>query len=329
MSQTNRRLTSLDDLFGEVKTEDASDNGWKEVDIDQLVPFSKHPFKLYEGERFDDMVQSIKEYGILAPLIVRPLGLQFEILAGHNRWNAAKEVGLKKIPVIIKDDLTDDEAMIIVIETNLIQRSFTDLPHSERAFVIAQEHTALKNQGRRTDIMNEIKTLLNADEIKDESTSSPLGKKLTSMDISGKEYGLSKNSVARYLRINKLNEGLKAWIDSEEISIRAGVELSYITNDNQMYLIDILKNNKCKIDIKLATELRNLEKRGSLDEKAMTELIFGEKKKLKKAIPVASGIKVKPKILKKYFNESQGVKEVEDIIDKALQLYYQNENKKY
>ncbi|MDR2729214.1 MAG: ParB N-terminal domain-containing protein, partial [Chitinispirillales bacterium] len=104
------------------------------LSIDALVPFANHPFKPYEDSRFDDMVRSIKELGVIVPVIVRPKedGI-YEILSGHNRVNAAKQAGLAEVPVIIKENLTEEEASLIVTETNLVQRSFADLSHSERA----------------------------------------------------------------------------------------------------------------------------------------------------------------------------------------------------
>ena len=129
---------------------DNEKKGTTEVDISQLVPFSNHPFKLYEGPRLNDMVESIKEYGVITPLIVRPKeDGKYEILSGHNRANSAKIAGLTKVPVVIKEDLTDEEAMLIVTETNLIQRSFSELTHSEKARILTERHDAIKEQGRR------------------------------------------------------------------------------------------------------------------------------------------------------------------------------------
>ena len=121
------------------------------IGIEQLVPFADHPFKLYEGRRFADMVESVRANGVLVPIVVRPgADDQFEILSGHNRVAAAREAGLSEIPAIVREGLTDEEALLIVTETNLIQRSFADLKHSERAVAIAAHHRATKHQGKRT-----------------------------------------------------------------------------------------------------------------------------------------------------------------------------------
>ena len=117
-------------------TADVPEGGVSMVSVDAITPFRDHPFKLYQGDRLNDMVESIKEHGILTPVIVRKLGSGYEMLAGHNRHNAAKLAGLTEIPVIVKEDLTDDEAWIYVVETNVIQRSFSDLTISERIAVL-------------------------------------------------------------------------------------------------------------------------------------------------------------------------------------------------
>lgn len=323
---TKKKLQSLNDLFGDYKTPEESSNSEKRmIKIELLVPFEKHPFKLYYGKRFDDMVRSVKDFGILQPLIVRSYKLdskKYEILAGHNRWNAAKNIGMLEVPIIVMDGLTDEEAMLIVTETNLMQRSFADLAHSERALVLAKHHEALKSQGKRNDLISEVKMLLNADEIRESSTCRPVGEKLNSDDEAGREYDLSGRTVSRYLRIDMLSENLKKIIDSEEIGIRAGVELSYLNEDNQIYLMDILNNNKYKVEFKTAARLRELQKLNKLTESVMESVLAGTYDKPKKTLSILNGMKVKSNVMKKYFNEKQTAKEVEEIIDKALELYY-------
>lgn len=110
------------------------------LDIDSIKPFNNHPFHLYEGDRLDDMVESIRDHGILNPVIVRKMDDGYEMLSGHNRQNAAKIAGLKKIPAIIKYDLPDTDAYVYVIETNLMQRSFSNLEISEKAAVLKERY---------------------------------------------------------------------------------------------------------------------------------------------------------------------------------------------
>ena len=135
-----------------------------EMEFDQMKHFSEHRFKLYTGKRLEDMVDSIKFYGILQPLILWHRGDEYILLSGYNRRNAGMLAGLKKGPVVIKENLSHDEAVLIMAETNLRQRSFSDLRESERAFCLKQHYDALKSQGKRTDLINEIDALLNADD---------------------------------------------------------------------------------------------------------------------------------------------------------------------
>jgi len=188
--------------------------GLTSISIEKLVPFKNHPFKLYEGERFTDMVESIKASGIIMPIIVRPFDSDiYEILSGHNRFEAAKSVGLSNIPAIIREDLSDEEALLIVTETNLIQRSFADLSHSERAAALTVHHEAVKKQGKRTDLINEIENLLkNGDNISSNAgseTSAPLVPKLQAREKTAQNYSLNRGTVTRYLRIHQLTQKLK------------------------------------------------------------------------------------------------------------------------
>lgn len=161
-------------IFGEDYEEELNNNdevaSQDMLKIEQLVPFENHPFKLYEGERFNEMVESIKQFGVIVPIVVRKKKLKFQILSGHNRVEACKALGIKEIPAIVKEGLTEEEALLIVTETNTMQRSFTDLPHSERATVIAVRHEAMKKQGIRTDLLREIEILSKSPNIDQEST---------------------------------------------------------------------------------------------------------------------------------------------------------------
>ena len=128
-------------------------SGVEMLNIDEIKPFRHHPFHLYEGERLDDMVESIKEHGILNPVIVRTVHGTYEMLSGHNRQNAAKLAGLKQIPAFVKKDLPDEEAYVYVIETNLMQRSFTDLSISEKAAVLEERYDKVLYQRKRDEIV--------------------------------------------------------------------------------------------------------------------------------------------------------------------------------
>lgn len=202
-------------------TEDNEIGSVEEIDIDLLKPFHDHPFKLYEGERLNDMVESIKTYGVMTPVIVRKMKKDYEILAGHNRTNAARLAGLSKVPCIVKDKLTDEEAYVYVIETNLMQRSFGDLSTSEKAVVLKERYDNIKSQGKRNDIIRELKKL-NGEEIEE-----PADDSSNRDDIAG-EYGLSGATMARLLRVNYLTCDMKTAVDNGKLPLLSAVNLSYI-----------------------------------------------------------------------------------------------------
>lgn len=144
----------------------------QQIPCDQLHPYHNHKFEMYTGERLDDMVESIKENGVLSPIIVQPIDNGYEILIGHNRCNASKLAGLPTVPAIVKTGLSDNEAEMYVIESNVIQRNFDDLRISEQAAVIALRHSKMFSQGKRNDILRELAMLENSET--DISTLTPL-----------------------------------------------------------------------------------------------------------------------------------------------------------
>ena len=136
-----------------------SEGGVQMLPIDKIVPFHEHPFKLYEGERLNDMVDSIRENGVLAPVIVQKTDKGYEMLSGHNRQNAARIAGLTEIPAIVKEGLTDEEAWVYVVETNVIQRSFADLTISERIAVLSTRYDKVCDTKKREEILEELRVL--------------------------------------------------------------------------------------------------------------------------------------------------------------------------
>lgn len=149
---------AVDLLMGDME-EVAMPRGVQMVPVKNIQPFHDHPFHLYEGERLEDMIASVKEHGVLNPVIVQKLDTGYEMLSGHNRWNAANLAGIKEIPAIVKTDLSEEEAYVYVIETNLMQRSFSDLAISEKAAVLKARYEKGSCQGKRNDILNEIARL--------------------------------------------------------------------------------------------------------------------------------------------------------------------------
>ena len=145
--------------LGAMLSAPAIQSGVQQIPCDKLIPYHNHKFELYTGERLDDMVASVKENGVLSPIIVQPAGDKFEILIGHNRWNASKIAGLPTVPAIVKQGLSEDEAEMYVIESNVMQRGFDNLRISEQAAVIALRHSEMFSPGKRSDIQRELALL--------------------------------------------------------------------------------------------------------------------------------------------------------------------------
>ena len=281
-----------------------------------LVPFHNHQFSLYNGERRDDMVESIRKNGVMTPIVCRPNpngSDTYEILIGHNRWNCSKIAGLETIPAIIKEQLTEEEAQTYVDESNLIQRGFNDLKISEQARIIARRYSEMFSQGKRNDIINEIRAL------NGESESNG-----NSREKVAEEYGLGRNTIARLVRISKLCDGILAWLDKGQLAVRAGVELSYLTAEEQSTLLEIntADNNDMlmKISEAQARDLRvlsvdckkeNLELTGN----QMLKVLAIKKKKPDKKIAIS------PNTYKKYFTDKSN-DEIQQIVEQALEMFY-------
>ncbi|MCL2772755.1 MAG: ParB N-terminal domain-containing protein [Oscillospiraceae bacterium] len=318
---TGFKLKSMKDIFAVTDPASKSKNDpIYNLPLDKIYPFKNHPFKIYEGERFTDMVESIKANGVIIPIVVRPIDdFTYEILSGHNRAEASKTAGLETIIAIIKEGLTEEEALLIVTETNLIQRSFADLSHSERAITLSMHHEAIKCQGKRTDLIRDIENIVNAGNIADSEINTPMAKKINSSEIVGNKYDLSKDTVARYLRINKLINPHKERLDNDEISIRAGVSLSYLSENEQEILSDVLCSGYYKIDMKKAEILRTASEKKPLTHEDIEQILTG-KKKVKAPRPPA--FKLKSKYVTKYFKPEQKFEDIESTIIKALEYYY-------
>jgi len=316
------KLKSFENIFAATDPESKSKSEpIYNLQLDKLFPFKDHPFKLYQGQRFMDMVESIKANGVIIPIIVRPIDeFTYEILSGHNRVEASKAARLETISSIIKEELSDEEALLIVTETNLIQRSFADLTHSERAITLSMHHEAIKKQGKRTDLILEIENMLNASNINENETSCPLGTKFDSKRDIGERYDLSGRTVARYLRINKLLPVYKDRLDNGEIALRVDVTLSYLTEHEQQIVDDVLNSGNYKLDMKKAESLRQLSESNKLTYEAAENVLTG--KGINKKPSRTAAIKIKPKVVSKFFTPEQKPQEIEETIEKALEFYF-------
>lgn len=324
--ETKGKVRSFADIFGDDITPDSkAKTGITEIGISKLVPFSNHPFKLYEGDRLNDMVTSIKELGVILPIVIRPKDeVIYEILSGHNRVNAAKIAGLEKVPAVIKEGLSDEEANLIVTETNLLQRSFSDLSYSERAIALATHYNAIKHQGKRNDLINEIEMLSKVHDIKAETSLSQVGARMRSDEKVGEKYNLSKNTVARYLRLNELIPELLARVDTEEIAFIPAVALSFIKKSEQKDIDKVIADNSFKVDMVKADILRSNSEAGGLTSDRIYSILSGELGKKKKSNKPVS-IKIKPKVISRFFTQEQKTSEIEEVIEKALELYFNSQ----
>ena len=294
----------------------SQNNQIKQIPLDMLVPFHNHQFSLYDGERRDDMVESIRKNGVMTPIVCRPNpdGTDtYEILIGHNRWNCSKIAGLETIPAIIKEQLTEEEAQTYVDESNLIQRGFNDLKVSEQARIIARRYSEMFSQGKRNDIINEIK-MLNGE------NSAVTG---NSREKVAEEYGLSRNTIARLVRISKLSDSILGWIDKGQLAVRAGVELSYLLAEEQEKLFEINSvddNMLMKISEAQARDLRVLSADGVLDEDEMLKVLSAKKKKPDKKVSIDSTL------YKKYFAGLSN-DEIADTVAAALDMFFKSKEK--
>lgn len=298
-----------------------------EMDFAIMESFPNHRFKLYEGQRLADMADSIKQFGILLPIILwHTEDSRYIILSGHNRKNAAQLAGLSKGPVIIKEKLTHADAVLIVTETNLRQRSFADMSHSERAYCLAEHYEALKSQGKRTDILEEIETLLNPHDSKENRTSAEVQQKLDNRGKISDEYGLSRDKVAKYIRIANLVDGLMERVDTGEIAFLAAYDLSFVEDSaKQQRIADFMEADSYKVDMKKAELLREYYDKSTLSDKTIVQILSGEKTRKPKS-DKPQPVKIKPAVITKYFTAGQSSKEIEDTIDRALALYFENHN---
>ena len=278
-------------------------NGIQSLSVDKIKPFHDHPFHLYQGERLDDMVESIREHGVLNPVIVRKKGNGYEMLSGHNRQNAAKLAGLTEIPAIVKEDLSDEEAYVYVIETNVIQRSFTDLAPSEKAAVLSARYEKVISQGRRNDILQEIEEI---------GTCGHDVHKSRSRDGIGEEYGMTGRNIARYMRVDKLIRPFKDMLDAGELTLTAGVELSYLSEDEQATVAE----GAAAINEKAAKSIRAAA--GELTEDKLEEILHP----VRESAPAkAVSVKIPAEAEEKYFSGMKA-KERTELVMKALDAWF-------
>ena len=325
------------DLLAEdpVKDTPVAVNGIVSIPVEEIHPFHDHPFRLYEGERLEDMVQSIKDHGVLNPVIVRKAARGYEMLAGHNRTNAAKIAGLPEVPAIVKTDLSDEDAYVYVIETNLLQRSFAELLPSEKAAVLVARYEKISSQGKRNDIRQEIEALEetcghdvhksrqrtcghDVHKSRQRTCGHDVHKSQKSRDGLGEEYGMTGRNIARYMRLDRLIPEFKDAVDKGTLAMVAAVDLSYLNVKMQKLIQQVAEAERKKLKPKQAVELRKMGKEIS---KEAVEGVLACKEKKK---PQSVSVKLPVELYEKYFAQMDAGA-VQEIMEKALEGYFGKE----
>ena len=267
------------------------------------------------------MVESIRKNGILMPLLVRRIeddpDFNYEMLSGHNRMNAGQLAGLDGALCVVKEHLSDYEALTYVIETNLLQRSFADLLPSEKAAVLSLRYSEMFSQGKRNDIIRELELLENA-------TCGTEFHKSNSRDTLGTDYSLTGRQVAKYVRIHSLISPLKLRIDNKEFSLVTASKLSYLSENTQEKVDKLLSQHHYNINALKIDALREADKQGPLTLSQTLEILLDNEAR-KDVLPV---VRVKPKTYQKFFAPGTSAKEIESTIEKALALYFKNQGRK-
>ena len=299
-------LPSVDELFTtEEERLDANREKVQEIPIDQIEDFPNHPFKIKEDEAMSEMAESIKEYGVLVPVLVRQKANgSYEMVAGHRRKCASRLAGMKEIPCIVRN-LTDDEAIIIMIDSNLQRERI--LP-SEKAYAYKMKLEAMKRQGKRTDL-----------------TSTPVARKLKgkeSAEILGEPVGEGKDTVRRYIRLTELIEPLLDLVDENKIAFRPAVELSYLGKDEQEQLLDAMQYEDCTPSLAQATKIKQFSQENKLSEAVILSILQEEKPNQ------VEKIKIPKERISKFFPKGTPEKKIEETIVKALELYQKRERQK-
>ena len=265
------KLPKLDDLFTTQEERDYSNSEKiQEIDISKISNFPDHPFKVNDDDKMKEMVKSVKEYGVIMPVIVRPKeNGNYEMISGHRRKRACELAGVKQIRCIVKN-LTDDEATILMVDSN-IQRE--EILPSEKAFAYKMKLEAMKHQGKRVDL-------------EEDETYRPLGDKLKSADIMGQEIGESARTIQRYIRLTYLIPELLEQVDLKRIAFRPAVELSYLSEENQYVVQNIFEFDEVTPSLSQAIRLKKLEQEGHLTEEKIEEIMQQEKNKKKEFIKI-------------------------------------------
>ena len=299
-STIEMNLPTVDDLFSTQEERDNENREYvKAIPLDQICDFPNHPFKVRMDEKMLEMIESVREYGVLSPAVVRPKeDGTYEMIAGHRRKLASQMADRSEMPCIVRD-LTDEEATIIMVDSNLQREEI--LP-SEKAFAYKMKLDAMKRQGQRTDL-----------------TSAPLEPKWRSNEELAKKSGDSVSQIKRYIRLTELIKPILDMVDNKKIALRPAVELSYLSQDQQEMLLDTMQLQDCTPSHAQAIKMRKFAEEGRLNEDVILSIMSEEKGNQKEQF------RIPRERINKYFSPEASAKQIEDTIIKALELYRKRE----
>ncbi len=285
----NIKLSSYEEILGANSEGDSIKN----IPIESLNTFKNHPFHVVDDEDMQELVESIKEKGVLSPLIARKsIDGGYEIISGHRRKRASELAGLKVIPVIVKD-LDDDEATILMVDANIQREKI--LP-SERAFSFRMKMNAMSHQGARTDL-----------------TSGQIVQKLTADEI-GEKYGFSGKKVMRYVRLTELIPELLEKVDEDLLGFIPAVNISFVGKDEQSWINAVIEETSKKISVKESERLKEAYDGGSLDESEVLHILTGK-------VRLRNCLTLSEKELNRYFPEEHDTLKIKNIIFGLLEKW--------
>lgn len=271
----------------------AGTNLIRQIPLSELVPFKDHPFRIVEDEAMLRITESISEYGVLTPIIARPKDGGYEIISGHRRAYAAKQAGLKEVPVIVKE-LNDDEATVLMVDSNFQREQI--LP-SERAFAYKMKMEALRHQGERTDL-----------------SLAQVAPKL-SAEIIAEDAGISKDSVKRYIRLTNLIPDILSLVDEGKIGFTPAVELSYLKPEEQEMFLDAMDYAQASPSLSQAQRMKKLSQEGRCTPELFQEIMYEVKK------DDLERVTFRNEQLRKYFPKSYSIRQMQETIMKLLEQW--------
>lgn len=270
------------------------------IEVEKLKPFENHPYKVKNDEEMDNLIESIREHGILSPIIARPIeNNEYEIISGHRRLFAGKRAGLTKITAIVCE-MDRDTAAITLVDSNLHRENI--LP-SEKAFAYKLKAEALSHQGKRTDF-----------------TLEQVAPKLSTETI-GESENISKDTVKRYIRLTKLLPKLLELVDEARIAFTPAVELSYLNDIEQKDLIEIIESEDCTPSLSQAVRMKKLSQQGLLTDDKILEIMPEEKANQKERI------KIPTERVRKFFPQSYSTSQIEEAIIKLCETHYRKKQR--